>query len=270
MMLACNLGAIPLAKGLVEKGADLSVIDRMGYTALMYASAAPASSDSSVDLVKTILEKGTKQDIGVNAKSKQDGHTALLLAASSNNWDICKALIVRGVTLDNHIMNENELAVIHLAAASGQVDVTQLLIEHGAEVNTYSKVGNKSPLYMAAKSGSVATATALLKAGADPNHRATDRDNFTPLMVATVARDKRMVRALLEGRADPTVKCHQCSSSVATSSPSSSSCVERTARELARTRGVEREWADMASLLNLAETEWRLSHKENERGEREK
>lgn len=245
VMAAAAMGASHLVEIFVKKGVDVSIVDKTGYNVLMYAAAS-----GSEEIVRLLLDIKS-QTLGVNQKSKREGKTALLLAASHAMWKTAKIFIEHGVSLDDQIEGDG-YAAIHLAAGQGNEATTKLLIEYGAEINTFTKHFDQSPLYLAVKSGHIGTVTALLAAGADPNHTSTDLDH-TPLMAAAVMDNQDLVAALLKGRADPTFVVKHCDRLDKTR------CSEYTASRLVTTIG--RTHASIASLLRLAEKEWSLSHK---------
>ncbi len=247
VMMACKLGASTLAEQMIKKGADVAVVDNNGYNALMYAA---VSGDA--DIIQMILGL-VQHNQGVNMKSKNDGKTALLVAASNAHWEAVQILIKHGVSLDDQA-NSDGFAAIHFAAGQGTHEVVQSLIEHGAEVNIFSKQYGQSPLYLAVKSSAIKTVQALLKAGADPNHPSSDL-NYTPLIAAAVMNNKEMIAALLKGRADPTFTVKHCNHRM-----DPPRCTEHTALSFITTMG--KSHANTANLLRLAEKEWALSHKD--------
>lgn len=96
------------------------------------------------------------------------GETPLMLAALRGQWELARALLVRGARLDRPGWTP-----LHYAAAGPEPRVVQLLIGHGAALDARAPNGN-TPLMMAARYGSEASAWMLLHAGADPRLRNDD------------------------------------------------------------------------------------------------
>lgn len=96
------------------------------------------------------------------------GETPLMLAALRGQWELARALLVRGARLERPGWTP-----LHYAAAGADPRLVQLLIGHGAPLDARAPNGN-TPLMMAARYGSEAGAWALLQAGADPRLRNQD------------------------------------------------------------------------------------------------
>lgn len=96
------------------------------------------------------------------------GETPLMLAALRGQWELARALLVRGARLERPGWTP-----LHYAAAGADPRLVQLLIGHGAPLDARAPNGN-TPLMMAARHGSEAGAWALLQAGADPRLRNQD------------------------------------------------------------------------------------------------
>ena len=88
---------------LLEKGADVNLTDRYGWTALML-STENSKTDSSLETVKLLLEKGADVNL-----TNQKGKTALMLAAQYSNscssLENVKLLLENGA--DMYIINKN-------------------------------------------------------------------------------------------------------------------------------------------------------------------
>ena len=85
-------------KLLLEKGADVNLANRDGWTALMMA-ARYSNTDSDLETVKLLLAKETNINI-----SNQNKDTALILAAENSNIETVKLLLENGA--DANVINK--------------------------------------------------------------------------------------------------------------------------------------------------------------------
>ena len=190
---------IEIAKMLIEAGADVSMADKNGDTALIHS----AESEEDFEVFNKLLATGAD----VN-KANNDGVTPLMRAGGINKTralieagadvnardnkgrsallyaekeDVMKELLKAG--LDPNTQDDEGKTLLMKRATwemSGVDKLASCLLENGADVNIADKEG-KTALMYAAKQGP-ATVEALIKAGADVNH--ADNNGVTPLMVA--------------------------------------------------------------------------------------
>src|SRR5574341_693640 len=117
---------------------------------------------------------------------REDGWTALHLAAHYGHEAIVKMLLAYGA--DPNARSNNDLAntPIHAAAAGGSksLDALRALLANGADVNA-TQHGGYTALHAAAQNGDRAMVDLLLTRGANPSIKSTDgRD------AASFAREK--------------------------------------------------------------------------------
>jgi len=86
LISAAKLGDLVRARELVTRGAPVDVIDRRGYTPLMWSSAA-----GSLELTRYLLEHGAKPEVRA-----ADGATALFFAAANGSTEVVRLLLARG------------------------------------------------------------------------------------------------------------------------------------------------------------------------------
>ena len=106
---AAKFGDLARARDLVTRGAPVDVVDRRGYTPLMWSSAS-----GSLDVTRYLLEHGAHA--GVRAA---DGTTALFLAAANGATEVVRLLLARGA--DPGIAREGQTPR-QVALARGHVD----------------------------------------------------------------------------------------------------------------------------------------------------
>jgi len=123
--------------------------------------------------VKDLLDKGEALD------AKQNGQTALHIAAMGGKVDIVTILIARGANVN--IQDEQGITPLMLAAKEGRVETIQALIAQGAKLDAQDKLGENA-LHIAAAHGKKEAVTALLDRGA--NIRATTNAGLNALVFA--------------------------------------------------------------------------------------
>lgn len=70
--------------------------------------------------------------------AKDDGYTALHLAAFNNHSEVAELLVHAGARLD--LQNANLLTALHLAVERQHTQIVRLLVAHGANLNICDKV----------------------------------------------------------------------------------------------------------------------------------
>lgn len=70
--------------------------------------------------------------------AKDDGYTALHLAAFNNHSEVAELLVHGGARLD--LQNANMQTALHLAVERQHTQIVRLLVAHGANLNICDKV----------------------------------------------------------------------------------------------------------------------------------
>jgi ankyrin repeat protein len=172
MMAAGHAGSTETVRLLLAKGADASVEDVRGNTALL-----EAARSNDLEAVRMLLEHKVNIDAGDFA-----GLTALSHAAGHSNLPMMRMLLAKGANVNIALKREIKVRNGVIAASH----ITPLM----------ASVGRSSP----------EAVKALLGAGADVNLR--DVRGMTPLIlsVASDVANPRIVRMLLDKGSDPSVK----------------------------------------------------------------
>ncbi|KAI4872225.1 hypothetical protein NFI96_012399 [Prochilodus magdalenae] len=152
------------------------------------------------DTVKMLLEAGAEVD-GCDA----DGRTALRAAAWGGHEEVLMTLLNHGATVDR-VDHEGRTPLI-AAAYMGHKEAVDILLEAGTEVDLTDGDG-RTALSVAALCVPSATGgrghgevvSLLLERGANPEHK--DRDGMTPLLLASYEGHEEVVELLLEAGAD--------------------------------------------------------------------
>ena len=205
LMIAASKRSEEILRMLLENGAEIDKrndrnSDRYKWTALMYAVNIGYSKG-----VKILIENGAD----VNKKDN-DGWTALMLAASSNDKEMVKHLVAHPKIEINNQDLKGKTALIY-AAENNEIEVIKLLLEKGAEVNISDKTGRTALIYTV-RIGSSEIAELLINNGADINK--VDSYKLTALFYAVSddyldskkQQQSNIILLLIEKGADPHAK----------------------------------------------------------------
>lgn len=166
-----------------------------------------AAGAGNLKQVRALIAEGAN----VNAASRGDGHTALMLALLEGHEKVWRHLLDAGARVD--VKNEMGETALHLAAGHGNIEAMEALCERGVSIDDKERFG-KTPLMEAATEASTKAVEWLLEHGADPN--VADKDGCTALHWAYVGilmsegefdEECRRTIALLEKHgADPNIE----------------------------------------------------------------
>ncbi len=158
-------------KFLVEKGADLSLSNKEGFTPFDFVIFL-----GEKELVDLVISKGVPIDSNNNVMKV----TGLDLAASLGHKDIAELLIAKGASLN--LKNNRGNTPLLTAVSANQPDIVQLLLAKGASIDEKDQMGSTA-LLLAALNGQKEMVELLLAKGADIN--AKNSRGSTPVGVAT-------------------------------------------------------------------------------------
>ena len=183
---------------LIDAGADLSIKDNDGNTALHWAA---FERDSEVEAA--LMMAGAD----INIRNKK-GETPLSIAAGRGNNKVLQSLIEAGADL-NIQDNEGDTA-FHSAAIERQSEVGAVLIKAGADLNIRNKKGETALkttdedgnilVHHAAEKGDSKDVTTLIEAGAELNIQ--NKNGFSPLIIAAEKGNNNVVHSLVQAGAD--------------------------------------------------------------------
>jgi len=173
------IGRTVTAKLLIDKGADVNASDLKGNSILMSTAAMPFPEQANI--FKMLLQKGAD----VNAPNNE-GWTALMQSARGHSAAIIQEAIRTG---------KEDVAQ---SFESIPFEMASLLIKNGADVNARD-IRGITALMQAASEGHNKTVKLLIESGADVN--AQEALGLTPLMFAIPAKTETM-KLLINGGAD--------------------------------------------------------------------
>ncbi|MBR3425778.1 MAG: ankyrin repeat domain-containing protein [Neisseriaceae bacterium] len=203
LMLAARYGHRDVMKLLIEKGADVSIIDNGGEKALSLAT-----KHGHIACVRLLFELGL-----ANANSADHWETPILTIASRNGHkDLVQFLLDNGAEVNRLGGFWGYETAIKDAVFGNHIEIVQLLLDAGADVNLGDKIGNLKSnnaypvlvLYMVCDTYgekiNMDMLKLLLDAGANVN--AMDNLHETALYKAAENGDIDAVRLLLDYGAD--------------------------------------------------------------------
>jgi ankyrin repeat protein len=188
VMYAYLKGRQPIAKILIEAGADINRQDSAGDT-LMHL----AASANDTGTIKSLLDAKAK----INIKNTL-GKTPLMLALEKNRIPIAETLIKSGA--DMSITDRQKRNILHYIASISQANkLLSAIPTQGLNIDAKDENGN-TPLLIAAESSQWNNVDLFLAMGAQVN--ISNRAGKTPLLFAGAKGNLATVKNLMEKGAD--------------------------------------------------------------------
>uniref|UniRef100_U5EJK2 RING-type E3 ubiquitin transferase n=1 Tax=Corethrella appendiculata TaxID=1370023 RepID=U5EJK2_9DIPT len=125
---------------LVDYGADIKLTNNNGFNALHHAAL-----KGNPSAMRILLTKSSRP--WIVEEKKDDGYTALHLAALNNHVEIAELLVKRGKA-NMDCQNVNLQTALHLAVERQHVQIVKLLVRENANLNIPDKDGD-TPLHEA-------------------------------------------------------------------------------------------------------------------------
>jgi ankyrin repeat protein len=170
--------SLPIAKLLVERGADLKLREEgAGWRPLTYAAV-----NGEAEILQLLFDHGDT--------ILSDDWKALVYAAQYRNAGTARMLLERGIEVDTR--DEEGKTSLMRAAKNSDTEMIRLLLEFGADPNLADKEG-MTPLMYAAAKANIENVRILLERGANPAAR--NNAGETPLQIA---RDKKKMKIAVE------------------------------------------------------------------------
>ena len=190
LMFAALLGHSEIVRILLNRRANISVVDANGCAALHWSAL-----HGRVDATTLLLKAGSDP----NAKGSTMGFTPLDMAAAQGYSDTMRVLIEAGA--DPNSRASDGTTSLYRAVLLEQVDTVKALAKAGADLEAKISTAGFTPLDAAAHIGRSDTMRVLIEAGADPNHRMLD--GTTSLYRAARRGQVGTVKVLLRAKANP-------------------------------------------------------------------
>jgi len=174
LILAAEIGNLPLVKLLISSGDSPNHQDIFGNTALHYALINKHQA--------LALELYTHMSETALRVKNRLGHSPLMLAAASDCLPLVRLLNPGD---ESHRVDKEGNTAMHLAAASGSTTVMPELVSNGFEVDAVRRKFLFTPLHIAAIAGKYEAFVLLLDFGVDPLKK--DAFGVSPLERAVMA-----------------------------------------------------------------------------------
>jgi uncharacterized protein len=128
--------------------------------------------------------------------------TRLADAAQQDNKAAVNALLAQKIDVNQ--AQGDGMTALHWAASNDDLEMVRALLMAGANVKAETRIGAVTPIFMACRNGNASIIEELLKAGASAS--APDGHGTTPLMIAAAAGGTDAVKVLLDHGADVNAK----------------------------------------------------------------
>jgi len=181
---AVRYGHMDIVKFLMNKGADVNVMDEHTYTKTPLGWAAVRGRAAVAEL---LIANGA--DVNVRGNY---GHTPLWLAAAYGHPDVVELLFSKGANIE--AADHWHRTPLYRAVQVNHPKMVKLLLERGANIEARDQ-GRGTPLHVASRRGYPEVGKLLLDAGAYPDVR--EVMDHTPLHYAILNGHKEMADLLL-------------------------------------------------------------------------
>ncbi|MEM8557957.1 MAG: ankyrin repeat domain-containing protein [Bacteroidota bacterium] len=194
---AAQLGNEAIVRLLLERGADVNLLNARGHTALDIA--AFGGYDGIVRLLH--------EEHGARVNHEGGEWTALIFAAGGGHERVVRLLLEYGA--DSERPGIDGFTPLHWAAIYGHSSVIKLLVESGGANIDAMSPQRRTPLAEAALSEKADAVQMLLRLGAQPDTKVSAPINTigvcTAIHLAAAVGDVACLKSLIEGGGDPSV-----------------------------------------------------------------
>ncbi|XP_048239781.1 serine/threonine-protein phosphatase 6 regulatory ankyrin repeat subunit A-like isoform X1 [Haliotis rufescens] len=175
IMYACYLGHKELAQILLQRQADLELLDEEGDNCLHLAC-----RGGSIAIVQLLLDK----NMDIN-KHGEHARTPLMYASYNGHGDLVRLLLKYGAKAEPDLSSiEQKDTCLHLACVKGETGVVRILLDQGAMGIEVIGGRERTPLMYACRHGRLETAKELVDRNARPN--VLDEGNMNCLHLAAM------------------------------------------------------------------------------------
>ncbi len=191
LSIASQEGDAETVAGLIALGAEVSRVDRVNRTPLMYGA---RSKDPAV--ITLLIDAGGD----IQARDSL-GNTPLSWAAGFGTGEIVQVFVDAGADV-NTVDNVLGYTPLLWASGFGEPESIHVLLSSGADLEVHDTAEGRTPLMHAVRTGENESVAMLVTAGADVN--ALDNTSQTALHVAAAGNNVNIdkVKSLVEGGAN--------------------------------------------------------------------
>jgi ankyrin repeat protein len=190
LLTAADNGDLKLVKLLLDKGIDIDIQDRFGFTALMLGC-----KEQNTKTVKYLLDRGADP-----SKKTTLGQDAFWYAFEKRNYEILEILINHKCYMNSYYFSKYSGSAPYFPATAlyqaiyyDDFEMAEFLIDHGADVNIPNNIG-LSPLSLAVVKNNYALTEILLKNKADVNY--LDKKEHSVLYYAEKLNNSKIIKLL--------------------------------------------------------------------------
>jgi ankyrin repeat protein len=154
LLKAMSNGDSPATRLLIERGANLEVVNAIGYTPLQFAAGLEYTA-----LAKLLVDKGA------NVNSRAGRLPALIHATRTSNLELVDYLLANGANPNQAATDGSTALIWACGPGAGHIAVVESLLSHGAKVDAVAADG-RTALSEAVANGYADVAEDLRAAGA--------------------------------------------------------------------------------------------------------
>jgi ankyrin repeat protein len=190
--IALANGHIKYAKALIDAGANASVADVLGTTAVHLTV-----ERNQPELLEILLKRGASTE-GVKRDTQE---TPLLIAIAKRHVECVRLLLENGASVQ--VQDKQQNNVLHLAAETCSNSILQMILEKtkARMVNSYN-LKEVTPLIIAVQQNFVEAVEAFLKLPDVNVEVATKTDHYTPVSIAAQKGFLEILKLLMAAKAN--------------------------------------------------------------------
>ena len=128
LAIAIETQNVKLVNDLLERGADITSIDRYGKSIAMWAASCP-----SPQILQSVLQYGARTD------------HALSSAVMNNHYENVRLLLIHGV--DPNEANDQGITPLMVSILHGNIRIIKLLVQYGADLDKQNINGDTALMY---------------------------------------------------------------------------------------------------------------------------
>lgn len=208
LMNAAQYKKVEVLKYLLDKKADVNICDRVGYTALLYATQNIEINVTTLEIIDLLVKSGSD----VNVSENNEGNTPLIFLCQTHS-DASKAIqiLFNSGKLDLNKKNMSGKTAYVVSQEYSNQPNSSILLQLGAKAEKVLTKEEKydnfidtlpqidAQLMRACRIGNISSMVFAVNNGANIN--VTDINEFTPLMICVNKKYYDMAKYLLENKA---------------------------------------------------------------------
>jgi ankyrin repeat protein len=187
LMFACCNNDLNVVKDLINKGADVNLVENEFQNSALFMSI----SKNKIEISKYLINNGANVNL-LNIYNEN----VLFWAVVHKNYELVELLCNKGCNIN--IFNNKGQHPLFLAIKSKEYEIVKILIKYKANLEMKETIYEDTPLLASMKSEEIACL--LIESGADIH--AENKIKDTPIHIATLLNNFPVVKKLYEKGAD--------------------------------------------------------------------